>query len=44
MEENLIFLKNGRHPQFFGEIEDDLNVKKYGRQPQFKRKWKKIWG
>ena len=33
MEDDLIFLINGRRPKFF-QMEDDLNILVNGRQPQ----------
>ena len=36
----LIFEANGRRPQLFWEMEDDLKFWENGRRPQFLGKWK----
>jgi hypothetical protein len=35
-----MFWQNGRRPQYFGKMEDNLNSKINGRQPQFSVKGK----
>ena len=35
-----IFWKNGRRPQYFGKMEDDLNCKINGRRPKYTGKGK----
>jgi hypothetical protein len=44
MEDDLNIMENGTRPQFFGKIEDNLNLKVIGRQPPFQSKWKTTTG
>ena len=38
LEDNLNFLENGKRPQFFVKIEDDLNLRKMEDDLNFKEK------
>ena len=35
MEDDRIFLENGRRPKFFEKMAEDFNFKQNGRRPQF---------